>query len=705
VTPARRFLAVGAVGLIILAGVLYLATTLDARPPTVTDYRLSHPLTGSDTTALTTTSLEVIFSEPVDTTSAERAFEIEPSVDGSVSWSGTTMVFTPSDRLPLETEFVVQVGPGVVDQHGNRASEAAPPFTFVTVGRPMVVETDPADGADGVAVDAPIAIAFSTLMDTASVEAALAISPNVPHELRWSQQVLEIVPSEPLDAGRRYEVRIAPEAADLAGTPLDEEHVLRFETVASQLEPSVVVPADGTEGIAVTTPIAMIFDQPIDPASVDAGLLTITPETAGTLELVEPEGARGMTDPDAAVLRFQPSAPLPPNTTFEVELEPGIAAVDGTQLAVPTRWTFTTGTPQPTLGNQIVFLSARSGISNLWSMNPDGTNQRQISAEVAEVVDYAVSPDARSVVVGDGARLVTLNADGAERQVLTEEGVIEFDATFSPDGRRLAFGRADAATGAGLGLWQRATGGGEAEQVPMPPELGASPDGTSPASPSPDATAEEANRLLRAPRYSPDGSALAFVDPGGRVGILELPGVRLTTVAFVAAGPPAWLPDSSAILLTGMSAPIGDALPRVTEPLPPLDPAGLDITPGELGLLDAVRLSRSGSSLQSAPIGSGAARCTVGADGAVACVRLTRAGVSGGRPILADSVGEPATTLATDPDLVAGSVTFTPEAGTLLIAAVAAPDTTESGGIWRVDGVDLNAERLAPDGRAAAWLP
>ncbi|MGH2417854.1 MAG: Ig-like domain-containing protein, partial [Candidatus Limnocylindria bacterium] len=255
-----RFLAVAAVGAAVLAGVLYLATTLDARPPSVTAYRLSQHLSGDETAALTTTSLEVVFSENVDLASAEAAFSIEPAVEGAFSWSGTTMTFTPAERLPLETAFEVVVGPGIRDEAGNAMQQPGPPFSFVTVGRPMVVDSEPADGAAEVPLDATIAISFSTLMDTPSVEAALEIAPNLAHELRWSGERLEIVPTRALAPGERYELRIGPDAADLTGQPLAEPFTMTFETLASSLDPTALVPADGVEGIAVTTPIAVLFD-------------------------------------------------------------------------------------------------------------------------------------------------------------------------------------------------------------------------------------------------------------------------------------------------------------------------------------------------------------------------------------------------------------------------------------------------------------
>src|SRR5690606_37165170 len=124
------------------------------------------------------------------------------------------------------------------------------------------------------------------------------------------------------------------------------------------------------------------------------------------------------------------SAPLPANTTFSVTLAPGIAAVEGGGLPEPIAWTFTTGAPSPALSNQVTFLSDRAGVTNVWAMNADGTNQRQLSVELAPVLDYAVAPDGTSIVVADGHRLVFSRPHGSERRVLTADGFVEFDPSY-----------------------------------------------------------------------------------------------------------------------------------------------------------------------------------------------------------------------------------------------------------------------------------
>ena len=695
-----RSLAVIAVGVAVLAVVLYYASTVDGRAPQVSGYRLSQHLAGDDSTALTTSSLEVIFSEPVDRASAQAAFAIDPAIPGSFSWSGTTMVFTPRGTLPLETDFKVELRAGTADRAGNRMTQASTPFAFRTVGRPTVVATVPADGDQQVALNAHVTLTFSTLMDTGSVEQSLQIDPAIDHRLQWSGEALEIIPSQSLDPDQRYEVTLRAGAADQAGTRLATVFHFAFTTLAAGPETVGLVPAAGAQGIGLGTPIAIFFDRAIDPDSLSPDLLTITPDVGGSLQVVPPEGAAALGGGDAAsIVRFTPATALPPNTTFEVNLAAGLRAADGSATGAALSWTFTTGSPPGTLGNQIVLLSSRSGVANLWATNPDGSNPRQLSAELSAVTSYAVAPDGRSFVVGDGARLVLYDADGSHRRIMTEDRTLEFDPTYSPDGRRIAFGRADQATGSSLGIWSRSSDGGDPQRIALPP----GPEASAVPTPTPPA----AEPLVRAPRYSPDGTALAFVDDAGRVGILELAGGQLTDIAFAAVSPPAWLPDSSAILVSGLDA--DGPLPASAEAaVPPLDAAALDLHREELSAVRVVRLTRGDDRLTETKLGPGATQPTVEPNGRVAYLRLDVASHGAwGQLYLAATAESAGAALAIQPAMQVSSVAFTPEPNELLVARAAPQGGLTARGVWllRIDGSAARADLRAPDGSAARWLP
>ena len=738
-----RTVLVLAIGAALLAPILYYASTVDVRPPQVDRFTLSQHLPGEDGVALTTSSLEVVFSEAVDHQSAQAAFSVVPKLGGSFSWSGATMIFTPADRLPLETSFSVRLHGQIRDLAGN-ATGGAGPFAFRTVGGPTIVATQPADQARDVPLDANIQLTFSTLMDTASVQRALQVIPSTQVELRWSGQRLAIVPRTPLLPGREYAVVLGSAAHDQAGTALSPELRFSFTTVSAGLTARTVVPADGTQGVAITTPIAVIFDRAIDPDTVSDNLVTISPPISGSLGLSTAEGAAGLRDDGERILRFTPSGSLPANTTFTVSVGTGIRGADGSRTATPLSWSFTTGAPSSSLGNQIVFLSQRSGVANVWAMNPDGSNQHQVSAELSSLTSYAVAPDGRSLVVGDGARLVELRADGSAHRVLTDAGVLEFDPSYAPDGSAILFGRADVKTGSGLGIWRRPPGGGGAERIAIAPTPTPTPTPSSIPSIAPSARAGGSALLapvLRAPRISPDGRRMAFVDMSGFAGIVDLRTGAVTQAPFRVVAPPAWLPDDATVLVSGLpvtddgsgALPTGLLSPGI--PVTPLTPAGLYLTVAQRASLEIGSLLVGSSSVRLTPLRPGGTLPDVNADGSIAYLVLDPRLPDAGRVWILNGTSFQSTPVVPDADALESSVRFAPAPQALLVAREPLPGASTSpspepsstpsptpsptpgpmpsppvpasgpGGIWLLNLVSETNTQLTLDGWIPTWLP
>lgn len=63
------------------------------------------------------TSISLNFDQPVDPTSAQAAFSINPSVEGSFSWSGNSMIFHPP-KLDYQTTYNVILRTGIKSLYG-----------------------------------------------------------------------------------------------------------------------------------------------------------------------------------------------------------------------------------------------------------------------------------------------------------------------------------------------------------------------------------------------------------------------------------------------------------------------------------------------------------------------------------------------------------------------------------------------------------
>jgi Tol biopolymer transport system component/DNA-binding winged helix-turn-helix (wHTH) protein len=95
-----------------------------------------------------------------------------------------------------------------------------------------------------------------------------------------------------------------------------------------------------------------------------------------------------------------------------------------------------------TFSGKIAYSSRASGNADIWLMDADGGNQRQLTFDTLRETWPAVSSDDRYVVFSaegrDGAHIWRINADGSNRQRLTH-GKGERHPNISPDGRWVHF--------------------------------------------------------------------------------------------------------------------------------------------------------------------------------------------------------------------------------------------------------------------------
>jgi Tol biopolymer transport system component len=680
----RRVISIGSVlvAVIALAVVLYNATVVDRRPPSVARVALSASANGDATLAQTLTAIDIQFSEPVKQGSVESRFRIVPFVQGTMTWAsdGTTAIFTPSEKLPTGTPFTVHVDPGFEDLAGNVATTGLDGWAFRTVGRPVVVKVDPADGLGGVPVDSSLSITFDRLMDTRSVESAIRIEPVTSFHSAWSGETLTLSFATPLLYGTTYTVSIEPTAAGTDGSLLEGPFTTRFTTAAASLQVTSTIPSGGVAGVSVRGPIAILFDGSIDPASV-TGALQITPAVEGTTQVIDPPtDATPVTDASpspssGSMLVFQPSAALAAHTTYTITLRPVVSRPGApSQVAAAKTWSFTTGQPTTSGQNQIAFLSARSGVRNVWLMNPDGSNPRQLTDELAPVAGFDVTADGSRFAWSAGGQVRTMQIDGTGEQTLTASGRFEYAPHFAPDGRSLIVGRRDA-SGTDLGYWLVPLDGGDGRQI-LPkdaPPLGSAllaGDGVSSGEGIPVWSGRAA--------FDPGGKQVLVTTGGGELWHVDLTASDAASGAddtgIVAFDGPVWSPAHARFLIIGK---------RATDARNGL----FTITPDGV----AIRRMDAEGSVAGSP------------DGSVAFLQQDSAG--GTHITVARTLASTTRALTTATDLWDRWPGFSPDGKLVLFARVPAADDQISAGIWTADVTTGRLAALAPDGAFPRWLP
>lgn len=221
----------------------YLVLFHTEAPPGVDTTRpyviLSLPTDGATDVSVTTT-ITIVFSEPMNNASVEADILVATGTITGFTWTdNNTKVEVTLQALDYSTSYGVTVGDTATDLAGNPLYPWAVSFQTeaepaVDTTPPEVILTYPDDGdSDIPMVDGTIMIVvvFSEPMDETSVETATDISAGTIHDFHWNADS-SAVTIELHDAAydTDYTLTIGSGAEDLAGNSLSQE-VVDFTTV------------------------------------------------------------------------------------------------------------------------------------------------------------------------------------------------------------------------------------------------------------------------------------------------------------------------------------------------------------------------------------------------------------------------------------------------------------------------------------------
>jgi hypothetical protein len=670
-------------GVALVAAVLYNATSVDRVAPSF-QIKLSATAPNSSL-ALTLTSIDVVFTEEVRHETADRALSITPDVSGSIHWQGVTMIFTPSAKLPLSTTFKVQIAAGVQDVAGNSQGKSQS-MSFTTVGPPKVQAVVPAVNATSVPVNTAIEITFDRYMDLQAALDGLTITPDVPFTASWNGPTLSIVPNNPLTFATLYTIRVGDPAVDTDGTTLLPFEA-SFTTVGMGLKVTALVPSPNVAGVSVRSPIAVVFDGPIDPASI-GDAIHLTPPVSGKVEVVTlPDDRRpsapASPSPTASasspadivnnVLVFTPDGAMASHTTYMVSMSSSVLRTDG-EAASAQSWTFTTGEPATSAQNQIVFMSDRSGVANVWLMNPDGSNQRELTEELVPVSGFDVAGDGTAIAYAAGGVVKKMSINGDNLQTITAGGAFEYAPVFTPAGTALVVARRDAG-GTDQGYWRiPMVSGADSRQI--------STDGA----PSLGSVALHGDELTGSPGVPIWAPRAAFSADGKTMLVVRGSDNGLELVDMIGANPPLLLP------LAGNSPPIWNAL----------DSAFYVVATPDKG--SSWSLYEVTASAVIARVGDAAGDVAVAVDGTVVFAIHSADGsihLAYAPSASRTAVGQ----LTADSTWSEGSPSFSPDGSSIVFGRFGSHANTVSAGIWVISPSGIGLTKLATDGAYPRWLP
>jgi hypothetical protein len=210
------------------------------------------------------------------------------TVGGSVQTSadGMAATFTPAAALSPDVSCTASVSRTATATDGL-AMAADNNWTFTTgtqadTTAPSVTATQPTDSSTGVATNTALTVTFSEAIDPLSLTAAGAFvvqqgNVSVPGHLYFGPgYTATFVPSEALDANKRYTATMGATLTDLQGNPLQSPLAWAFTTAAMAAKGPARVILGAAGGFAVLAKAAISTV----PASAITGDIGVSPAAA-----------------------------------------------------------------------------------------------------------------------------------------------------------------------------------------------------------------------------------------------------------------------------------------------------------------------------------------------------------------------------------------------------------------------------------------
>ncbi|MFA5517112.1 MAG: Ig-like domain-containing protein [Desulfuromonadales bacterium] len=270
-----------------------------------------------------------------------------PLVPGSVTCSGATVTFDPTDPLAPLQKYTLRLT-DIADLAGNVMTSPVVK-SFTTGGAsdftaPTVAGTSPDANATGVNLDVVIAATLDEALDPATVSAANFTLQNgttaIPAQVSYLAGAFsaELRPNSQLATDTTYTATLSTAVRDLAGNPLASPYSWSFTTVATDSSPPTLIgttPAANEAYANSQTPVTAVFNEELDPATIDASAFILQAGEVAVAGTVSLNGTR---------IVFTPNSPLAAGA-YTATLAADIADKAGNARTAPHVWNFTVSAP------------------------------------------------------------------------------------------------------------------------------------------------------------------------------------------------------------------------------------------------------------------------------------------------------------------------------------------------------------------------
>jgi hypothetical protein len=325
-------------------------------PPTVSLVTPAPGLTGVCPNKV----ISIKFSEPMSpTTLNAQSFQVAgpngTPVTGTVTYdpASNTATFAPAAALALSSLYTVTITTAVQDTYGNTLGTNYV-WSFTTgastcLPAPPPVTVTPANGASAICPGSVVSVTFAQAMNPATLNAAtflltgaggVQVAGAITHDTPG--KMFTFTPTAALALNTIYTATITTGAQDTFGNPLASNYTWTFTTGATSCvttgPPTVttVAPLANAIGVCTNAVLSATFSEAMDPATISATTITLSPADPGTVAL----------DSTGKVATYTPNASLALNTTYTATITTGAKDTLGNPLVAPFVWSFMTSTLQ-----------------------------------------------------------------------------------------------------------------------------------------------------------------------------------------------------------------------------------------------------------------------------------------------------------------------------------------------------------------------